>query len=31
LQSAVNTAQKGCELIQFTDKYFRKDIGYEFA
>lgn len=31
LQSAVNTAQKGCDLIQFTDKYFRKDIGYEFA
>jgi len=31
LQSAVNTAQKGCELIQFTDKNFRKDIGYEFA
>ena len=31
LQSAVKTAQKGCELIQFTDKYFRKDIGYEFA
>ena len=31
LQSAVNTAKKGCDLIQFTDKYFRKDIGYEFA
>jgi phosphoribosylamine--glycine ligase len=31
LQSAVSKAQKGCEIIQFTNKYFRKDIGYEFA